>query len=376
MRRYDLINALFIMLLFITFGCADTSKTNEDIISETDHLVQITQKQFASDNMEIGEITIRNFKDEVKCNGYITAPPNGMAQINTQVSGIVETINCFLGDYVKKGDVLCMLSTNELFVLQQNFIETSAILKRLKADYERSRALFNEKIGAEKDLISIESEYEAMMAKHQSLKLRLELLKLNVSKIEAGELYATFPIIAPINGYITSLNIVLGQFSELHKTLIEIVDVNQLQLQLSVFENDIKKLKIGQRIQFNSMGETDSIHYAVLFSTGKTINLESMTIQCLAKIENADKVIFMNHSYIEATIIVNQREANALPTDAILKSGQDNFVFVVEKSDNQVYYLRKVKVNIGHVSKGFSEIIDGGNLKKVITKGVYNLHTE
>ncbi|MCK5840301.1 MAG: efflux RND transporter periplasmic adaptor subunit [Bacteroidales bacterium] len=376
MRRYNLINALFIVLLFITFGCADTSKTNEDVISETGRFIQITQKQFASDNMEIGEVTIQNFKDEVKCNGYITAPPNGMAQISTQISGIVETINCSFGDYVKKGDILCMLSTNELFVLQQNFIETSAILKRLKADYERSKALFNEKIGAEKDLISIESEYEAMMAKHQSLKLRLELLKLNVSKIEAGELYAAFPVIAPINGHITSLNIVLGQFIELHKTLIEIVDVNQLQLQLSVFENDIKKLKPGQRIQFNSMGETDSLHYAILFSTGKTINMESMTIQCIAKIENKDKVMFINHSYIEAAIIVNQREANALPNDAISKAGQDNFIFVVEKSDNQIYYLRKVKVNIGCVSKGFSEIINGDALTKIITKGVYNLHTE
>lgn len=316
MRRYNLINAMFIVLLFITFGCADTSNPNEAVISETDHLIQITQKQFESDNMEIGEVTI------------------------------------------------------------QNFIETSAILKRLKADYERSRALFNEKIGAEKDLIAIESEYEAMMAKHQLLKLRLELLKLNVSKIEAGELYAAFPVIAPINGHITSLNIVLGQFIELHKNLIEIVDVNQLQLQLSVFENDIKKLKTGQRIEFNSMGETDSIHYAILFSTGKTINMESMTIQCIAKIENKDKVMFINHSYIEAAIIVNQRKANALPNDAILKSGQDNFVFVVEKSNNQGYYLRKVKVNIGSVSKGFSEIIDGESLTKVITNGVYNLHTD
>ncbi len=374
MRRYDFIKAVFIMMVFITFGCAKTSRTSEDVASEADHLFQITQKQFESDSMKIGEVTIRNFQDEVQCNGYITAPVNGMAQISTKISGIVETIHCSQGDYVKKGQILCTVSTNELIVLQQDFAETSAILKRLKADYERSKALFNEKIGAEKDFIAIESEYKAMMAKYQSLKLRLKLLKLDVSKIEAGELYSVLSIIAPINGYITNLNIVLGQFIEQQKNLIEIVNVNQLQLKLSVFENDLKELNIGQNIKFNSLGEPNSIHYATLSSVGRTINLESKTIQCIAKIKNEHS--FINHSYIEARIIVNQREAKALPNEAILKSGKDYYVFIVEKSDNQIYYLRKMNVNIGSVSNGFSEIIAGGDLTKIVTQGVYNLQTK
>ena len=373
MRRYDFIMAVYILMVLITIGCTKTSKTSENVPSETNHLLQITQKQFESDSMRTGEVTIRNFQDEVQCNGYITAPVNGMAQISTKISGIVETIHCSQGDYVKKGQILCMLSSNELIILQQDFAETSAILKRLKADYERSKALFNKKIGAEKDFIAIESEYKAMMAKYQSLKLRLELLKLNVSKIETGKLYSVISIIAPINGYITNLNIVLGQFIEPQKYLIEIINVNQLQLQLSVFENELNKLNIGQNIKFNSLGEPNSIHYATLSSVGKTINLESKTIQCIAKIKNEHS--FINNSYIEARIIVNQREARALPNEAILKSGKDYYVFIVEKSDNQIYYLRKVNVNIGSVSNGFSEIIVDGDLTKIVTRGVYNLQT-
>ncbi|MEA1898235.1 MAG: efflux RND transporter periplasmic adaptor subunit, partial [Bacteroidota bacterium] len=233
MRRYNFIKLIYIIMVFITFGCAKTSKTGENVASEADHLIQITQKQFESDSMKISEITIQNFEDDIQCNGYITAPVNGMAQISPKISGIVETINCSMGDYVKKGQILCTLSSNELIILQQDLAETSAILKRLKADYERSKALFNEKIGSEKEFIAIETEYKAMMAKHQSIKLQLRLLNLNVSKVEAGELYSIFSITAPIDGYITNLNIMLGQFIEQQKSLIKIIDVNQLQLQLS-----------------------------------------------------------------------------------------------------------------------------------------------
>ncbi|MEA1898807.1 MAG: efflux RND transporter periplasmic adaptor subunit, partial [Bacteroidota bacterium] len=190
-----------------------------------------------------------------------------------------------------------------------------------------------------------------------------------------GELYSEFSITAPIDGYITNLNIMLGQFIEQQKSLIKIIDVNQLQLQLSVFENDLKELNIGQNIKFYSLGRPNTIHYARLSSVGKTINLESKTIQCIAKINNEDGFSFINNSYIEARIIINQREAKALPNEAILKSGKDYYVFIVEKSDKQIYYFRKVKVNIGSVSNEFTEIIAGEGLTKVVTNGVYNLQT-
>ena len=376
MRRNYYRFALYLVMGLFMIACAGSTNTEEDESKVPDDHFQITQQQFESENMKIGEVSMQPFEEMVTCNGYIAAPPNGMAQISTQISGIVENIYCSLGDYVKKGQVLCKLSSTELIVLQQDFAETSANLHRLKADWERSKALYEEKIGAEKDYKAIESAYHVTKAKYQSLKLRLELLDLNTSKIEDGELYATFPIKAPINGYITSQHIVLGQFTEQQKYLMEVVDVNQLQLQLSVFENDMKHIEVGQNIAFKSIGESNSIHYATLTSIGKKINMETKTIKCIAKINKAAEFIFINNSYIEANISVNQAEAKALPSEAILKSGQNYYVLVLAKSDNQNYYLRKVEVNIGRISNGFTEIVDGGDLTKIIIKGVYNLQQE
>ena len=376
MRRNYFRYALFFSMGIFMLGCAGSTNPDEEESNETEGLIEITQQQFDSENMEIGEVSLQPFEEIISCNGYIAAPPNGMAQISTQISGIVKNIYSSLGDYVKKGQVLCRLSSTELIVLQQDFAETSANLNRLKADWERSKALYEEKIGAEKDYKAIESEYQVTMARYQSLKLRLELLDLNASKIEAGELYSACPIMAPINGYITSQHIVLGQFIEQQKNLMEIVDINQLQLQLSVFENDMKHIEVGQNIAFKSIGESDSIYYATLASIGKTINMETKSIKCIAKINKAAEFKFINNSYIEAKISVSQAEAKALPSESILRSGQDYYVLVIAKSDKQNYYLRKVEVNIGRVSMGFTEIIDSGDLTKVIIKGVYNLQKE
>lgn len=373
MKPYKLILVFFIAVIFIASGCGKSSKNNENKAVESENLIQVTTQQFEAGNMKTGEMIRHSFEDEVNCNGYVTAPPNGIAQVSAPVSGIVESISCAIGDYVLKGKILAKISSNELMMLQQEFAESAARLKRLKLDYERSKSLYDEKIGAEKDFIAIESEYKSMVAKYNSLKLRLQLLKLDVTKIESGDLYAVYPLTAPINGYITSQNLVLGQFIEQQKNLVEIVDVNQLQLQLSVFENEIGKLQPGQNLMFNTVGETSASHSATLTSISKTINPESKTILCTAKITSKKGFNLINRSFVEARIGVNRKEANALPTEALLKSGKDYYVYEIIKSDKQAYFLKKAKVEIGMASDGFTEIISPEKLTKVLVKGVYNL---
>ncbi len=376
MKLYTLVIIIPFALMFLSTGCGKSSKTNEDANVETDQLVKITISQFKADSMAIGTISTQTFEDEVRCNGYITASANGMAQISTPIAGIVESVNCAMGSYVKKGQTLCLITGNELMAMQQEFTETSARLKRLKSDYERSKSLYDEKIGAEKDFIAIESEYKALNSKYLSLKLRLELLRLNVTKIEAGDLYASFSVISPISGYITKQNLVLGQFIEQQKLLVEIVDINQLQIQLSVFEKDIAKLKPGQKVNFSSPGENSFANKATLVSIGKAVNPDSKTVNCIAEIKNAQQNNLINQSYIEALIAVNSSEAMALPSEALIKSGKDYYVLIFEKSDTEAYYLRRQIVNIGRTSKGFTELTDDIDLTKVLVKGVYNLSAE
>jgi len=376
MKLIHVILALSGFLIFITTGCGGAEKTNKNYAPDSVQIIQITKHQFEVEGMKIGEATMQQFEDEVKCNGYITAPANGIAQISAPLSGIVKTINCSNGEYVRKGQTLCMVTSNELMALQQNFAETSAKLKRLKSDYDRSKTLYDEKIGAEKDFLAVESDYKAMSSLYQSLKIRLEQLKLNTSVIEAGVPYSAYAVISPINGYITSLDLVLGQYAEQQKSLVEIVDVNQLQLQLFVFEHDVSKLTAGQKVRFNSLGEPAAAHEATIISIGKTINPESRSIRCIAIIQSENDAGFINQSYVEATIQVALKEALALPNEAILKSGKDHYIFVVEKQDDQTYYLRREKITIGRVSKDITEIAGRKELAKVLIKGVYNLPGE
>lgn len=376
MKKY-IIFSLSILTLFLLFqACSEPVVQTENETNSNESLLQISQQQFDAENMKIGEVTMQSFNETVSCNGYLSAPADAIAQINAPISGIVQSINCNIGDNVQKGQVLLTLSSNELLTLEQNFVETAAKMKKVQADYERNKALFDEKIGSQKDFLNSENEYKTTLATYQSLKLRLELLNLNTAKIEQGNFVSSFPILAPISGYVTTMDAVLGEFSLQENKIIEIVNVRHLIVKLSVFEKDISKLEIGQTVQFNSLNEINAVHFATLAAIGKTIDESSKTITCLAEIKPESKDNLINNTFVEANIIVNTTEAKAIPSNSLVKSEKEYYVFILEKKEGENYFLKPQKVETGRVSNGFAEILSGVENEKIITAGVYNLRIE
>jgi cobalt-zinc-cadmium efflux system membrane fusion protein len=370
-----------IILVFVVVAISSCSnQTNEQTQSQVENkeeinngLFQISEAQFSTEGMELGSVRTMKFKKEITCNGYINASRNGEALVSSHISGLVETINVSIGDKVKKGQILCTLSSNDFISLQEYFTVTSAKLKVAKKSYERNKKLFKQNVGSEKDYNLAESEYKSNLAKFNSLKKRLEMLKLNVSNIERGRLYSFLPIYSPIEGHVASRNIVLGEHVDSSVGLMKIVNNKELQLILSIFEKDVNKLMVGQEVKFSSIGDFSKEFNAKISMVGRTINKESKTIKCVAKIDNVSSLNFVNDSFVNAKIIVGNSEAKAISSQAIIKSGKDNYVLVNVKKESGIYYFEKVKVETGSSFNGFTEILNDVEMDNILVKGVYNI---
>ncbi len=377
MKHYSIFRLVFIFALTFLFdacsGGGNEKAGAEDVANA--HLIKITQEQFDVNGMKLGKVVTHDFDKIVDCNGYITVTPGGMANISTQIGGLVKKINVSPGDHVKKGDVLCELTSNEFINLQKDFAETSAKLKQLDSDCRRSKKLYKEKIGSEKNFIAIESEYMSMHARYTALKMQLQLLDLNVNRIEKNNFYQTCPVLSPITGQVSDVFINLGQFVEQQQKLMDVIDQDKMQLRLSVFEDDVYYLKQGQDVNFYTINNRDSVYAAKLKNISKSINSDTKTITCLADIDEG-QIDFVNNSFIRAGIITDKQEAPALPSEALSKSRTGFKVLTLVKKEGDLYYFKWVKVETGRVSKHFTEIFDGSGLGEVLVKGVYNLQAE
>lgn len=349
----------FTALTALVGACqSNQQEQNESSTLGADEL-EITAEHFEGGGMVIGHLESRSFRDEISCRGYLRAPANGMAEISTPIAGAVKSVHFKLGDYVRRGQTVCTISGNDFLGLQQQYAEASALYSKAQADYERMKMLQDERIGAKKDYLSAESSYKTALAAYNTLKARIRVLNIDPEKIERGDVYMAFPVVTPISGYVTGSHIVVGQYVDPVYNIAEIVDVSQLQLQLSVFGQDIAQVKEGQEVRFTLGGRQDEILTATLASVGKSISPETKTIECIARLNDRDKEHLIHDTYVEAQIITGTKEAPALPATAVQKEGESYFVYVVVEEKGGDYIIARKQVKVGSISKEYFEILSG-----------------
>lgn len=356
-------------------SCSHKGETEQASVTD-DNYITITQEQFNTGNLSIGEPARMTFEDIVRCNGNIVADPSGRAMISTPVQGIVKKIYCSAGQRVSQGQVLFDLSGNEFIELQKDLAETASQLKRLKSEYERIRSLYDEKIGTEKELIQAESEYKASNAKYSALKMKIKFLGLEENKIEDGDFYESFSLKSPINGFVSQVNVLIGQYADLQTTLAEIFDSGRFQLRLAIFEKDFGNLKETQKIKFNLLGDTVNFYSARLRSIGRNVDPDTKTIICYAGIDDLNSTNFVNNAYIEASIVTKTDSVNAVPEESVVKTEGSNYILEFVKNEDNIYYLKRTKAEIGRLINGYAEILNIPDNFKLITKGAYNIRIE
>ncbi len=359
----------FAAVTFILFSCGKKQESAE----QKSNFVEITKQQFATDNMQLGKIETKPFESTVKCNGSIVSLPNGMAKLNAPVNGVVKAIHCHSGQSVTRNQALIEISGNEIIDTQKEFAEASANFKRTKNEYERVKSLYNERVTSEKDFILAESDYKTSMAKYNGLKLKIEAIGLSTSKIEDGEFYASYTLRSPIIGYISNLKANIGSYVDSQTELLEIINPAMFQIKLAVFATDIANLKKGQTVRFKSANAKD-FNLATLTSIGVSLDNDTKSIECYASLTDKKLTNAIGNEFIECEIITSVDTANALPSDAIIKTETANVILVLAKQENEIYYFKKVEVLVGKQQNGFSEILGNKIDGSVLTKGAYNIN--
>jgi len=369
--KKNIIIALFISLLIVS--CKSKQVETTESVSG---YIEITKAQFDSEKMKIGEPMLHPFSDVVYFTGNIIPATDGRVQISLLLPGIIKDIHTKPGQAINKGSAMFEVSGNEFIDQQKDFAESSAIVSRLKNDYLRAKELYSENISSQKDYTYAESNYYAENAMYNALKIKLESIGLDVSKIEKGEFYSSYTLKSPINGFVTNINATIGQYIDPQQNIAEIIDDKSFQLKLNVFEKNISKLKTGQMLEFYLNGNKSSKYNATINSVGKSILPESKSIECYAVIENPSDINIINNQFVEGEVFTSADSVLSVPESSIINSENESYVLLFEKEQNSIYFFKKIKVSTGRIANNYVELTEPLPSNKLLIDGVYNIQLE
>ncbi|SDS27473.1 efflux RND transporter periplasmic adaptor subunit [Winogradskyella sediminis] len=344
-------------------GVTPSEEAHEDIT--------VTQAQFKSENMAFGSIEEFDFSEGIKVNGMIDVPPQNKSIISTFIGGYITKTPLLIGDEVKKGQVLVTLQNPEYVEIQQNYLEVAEQLNYLKSEFNRQKNLFDEQITSEKNYLKAESTYKSNLAHYNGLRKKLQMMHINPTSVEQGTISSSINLYAPIDGFVTKVNVSNGSYVSPSDVILEVVDTDHVHLELSVFEKDIMAIKKGQKIRFQIPEASDKTYLADVHLVGTTIDASSRRVQVHGHVDNEDDN-FIVGMFVEAEIITESTKRIGLPKEAIISLEDGEYVLVLEAEENNEFHLEKVKLALGKATENAVEILNLEDLKgkKILVKGV------
>lgn len=372
--------SLYILVLLTLFSaCGNSDNKTIDKAEPTTHNdeINLSKAQFKSESMALGQLTEHTFYETITVNGVIDVPPQNKSRVTTLMSGYITKTPLLVGDKVKKGQLLVTLENTEYIELQQEYLEVAEQLSYLKNEFTRQKTLFDEKITSEKNYLKAESTYKSNLAFHNGLEKKLRMLNLNPKSVLAGNMSSTINIYAPITGYVSKVNVSNGEFVSGSDVILELIDIDHIHLELSVFEKDIMKLKKGQTIAFTIPEASDKTFNATVHLVGTTIDPTTRRVQVHAHIEE-EETQFIVGMFAEAQIHISEVKSMALPQEAVITLDDDHYVLLLEENTAEGYVFKKKEVKVGKQTEDFIELLDTTNLvnKQFITQGTSMLLNE
>jgi len=327
---------LFIGLLITSCDTTKNKKDKHDDHSEEGHddhddheegTVSLTEQQMSAISLKLVAIENKKMSISVKASGDLEVSPQDKADISSIVGGIVKNIYVIEGDNVRKGKILARIEHPDIIQMQQDYINNLNSLQFLEQEYNRRKILYEEKVGSGKEFQRITAEYRNSKANLKAQKMKLKMLGLNVSSIENGNLSSSINIVSPLSGKVGKVETNIGAYAAPLTKLIEVVNNEELHADVMVFEKDIRKIKVGQTLNFTTSSLEGQEFSGKIHAISPVFESNPKAIHVHAEIDNKSKILIPG-MYIHGQIITDDVLTNVLPEKAIVVEDEKSYIFI------------------------------------------------
>lgn len=364
-----------ITLFISSCGSGEPAKPTVEEHHEAENTIELTSEQFKTVDVQFGEIEMKSLSGTIKVNGMLDVPPQNLVSISSSFGGTVKNTELLQGMKIHKGQVVATIQNSEFITYQQDYLDFKSQLEFLKLENDRQQELSKENINSKKTAQRAKSEYESMSARVNGLRAKLQLMNISISNLENGNIQSTIQLHSSISGYVTEVNTNIGAVVSPTDILFKIADTEHLHAELTIFEKDIPKLKVGQKVRFTLVNE-DNERTATIYLIGREISNErTVNVHCHLDKEDLELIPGM---YLKALVESGNNKVTALPQKAIIDFEGEKYIFVERVADHKnEHRFEMIPIKIGVSELGYTEIIlpSKFNYKKlkVVTNGAYDI---
>ena len=362
-----------------------------------------------ADTLTISEVTSGEFNDYIRLSGQVQ--PMTTVQLSPRESGIVEQIVIEEGASVKAGDVIIILSNDDLdleilnseanlaekenalrntmiqmeqekMLLKLNIVELKTEVARKGRALESQKRLFDDGLIGKEEYMRSEEDYvlyckklEVNMAKAeqdsiyrsvqiQQMQESLKNMKLNMERIRLRK--ENLAVKAPIDGELGLLDVVLGQSVGSGMKIGQINDMDNYKIEVLIDEHYIDRINPGLSATFERQNETYGATIRKVYP-----EVRAGKFQADFKFSEEQPANIRTGQTYYLNLQLGQCEsAVIIPRGTFYQKTGGKWIYVVSPSGDKAV---KREIRIGRQNPQYYEVLEGLEPgEKVITSGYDN----
>ncbi|MEZ4404266.1 MAG: efflux RND transporter periplasmic adaptor subunit [Kofleriaceae bacterium] len=289
------------------------------------------------------------------------------AVVNARAPGVVKSLHVDIGARVEKGKKLAVVDSATVGAERAHLQGARARVRAAEANYKREKDLQTKGVSSAKEVLAMQQELELAKAEVASLAASVGVVGTNAGG--AGG----YAVAAPIAGWIVERDATIGEMVDADETLFEVVDTSTMWAELSIPEDQLDAVAMGQSVIVTVDGLKGRQFEGIISYVSPKVDPRTRTVQVRAALENPEGRLRAN-MYGEARIVLGDRgEAVTVPADAVQRVKDVFFVYVQTKDDE--FEVRRV--DLGARERAVTELTSGvESNERVVVKGAFALKAE
>lgn len=297
---------------------------------------------------EAGPATVRSM---LQLPGEIRFNEDRTAHVVPRVAGVAESVAANLGQNVKKGQLLAVLSSAAISEQRSELLAAQKRLSLARTTHAREKQLWEEKVSAEQDYLQARQALgEAEIAVSNA---RQKLAATGASAGGSGGLNR-FELRAPFDGVVVEKHLAVGEAVQDTTQVFTISDLRSVWAEMRVAASDLPAVRVGEKATVRATAFDSSATGEVAY-VGALIGQETRTAPARITLPNPDGVwrpgLFVN---VELTAS-SQQATLAVVTPAIQRMDQQQTVVFVPVPGG----FRAQPVRVGRSDAKATEVLEG-----------------
>lgn len=304
-------------------------------------VIALTPEQIKNMQIKLTSVATDNNAQSQRYSAEVVLPADQVRLVTAPQQGLVDTLNVSIGQEVKKGQVIAHLVSSDLVTIQSDYLQSLTKKNLAASALKRDAELFKDGIIAQRRFLETQSSYDELSAalaeKKQTLILSGMSLQ-SISKLGASKQISNgITIMSPISGQVVEQMVSVGQRVDMAAPIYKIAQLSPLWLDINVPVEQALSFKSGMEVEVPKQQVKGTI-----ITILRSLNKNTQTMHVRAEIKQGTERLALGQfveADIKADILANQFN---VPRSALVRNGQENFVFKKVKNGFESVSVRLV----------------------------------